>query len=140
MSVFDDGTGKLRHMQLTACSLSEMEHLLWQALETGHSSLVILSHSFELLNGGRHDRSDPVVVRRFRKLCAFLDRHRDMFKVRGFQGLETEHALPEFAAATADASTPPANPEALHQPPLLRSRLWRTGARMAEQAYRRRYG
>ena len=139
MSVFDDGTGTLRHVQLTACSLSEMEHLLWQALETGHSSLVILSHSFELLNGGSRDRSDPVAIRRFRKLCAFLDRHRDVFKVRGFQGLEAEHALPEFVAATA-AAAPSAKSSALHQPPLLRSPLWRTGARIAEQAYRRRYG
>lgn len=136
MSVFDDGTGKLRHVQLTACSLSEMESVLWQALETGHTSLVILSHSFELLNGGSRDRSDPVVIRRFRKLCAFLDRHRDVFKVRGFQGLEAEvAAVPASATAIESAS-----PSPWVQPPLLHSPLWRTGARVVEQAYRRRYG
>lgn len=119
MTVFDDGTGKKRHVQLTACSFSEIESLLWRALEEGYHSFVLLSHSFELLNT-RRDAPDPVAIRRFRKLCAFLERHRDKFNVRGFQGLE---------AQTAD-----------EQPPLLSSPLWRTGGRVVEQAYRRRYG
>ena len=146
MAVYHDGTRKLRHVQLTACSFAEMEHLLWQALEAGHGSLVMLSHSFELLNAGSRDRSDPVTVRRFRKLCAFLDRNRDVFRMCGFQDLEAMDALPAAAgtgAASADgiaAAAPPADTAPLHQPPLLRSPLWRTGARVAEQAYRRRYG
>ncbi len=147
MSVYHDGTRKLRHVQLTACSFAEMEHLLWQALEAGHGSLVMLSHSFELLNAGSRDRSDPVTVRRFRKLCAFLDRNRDVFRMCGFQDLEAGDVLPSAAAAgtTAGAAgaasaAPPADTAPLHQPPLLRSPLWRTGARVAEQAYRRRYG
>ncbi len=146
MAVYHDGTRKLRHVQLTACSFAEMEHLLWQALEAGHGSLVMLSHSFELLNAGSRDRSDPVTVRRFRRLCAFLDRNRDVFRMCGFQDLEAMDALPAAAgtgAASADgiaAAAPPADTAPLHQPPLLRSPLWRTGARVAEQAYRRRYG
>lgn len=120
MTVFDDGTGKLRHVQLTACSFSEFEKLLWGALEAGYSSFVILSHSFELLNGSKRDRSDPVAINRFRKLCAFMEKNRDVFCVRGFQGLAAKNTVAP--------------------PPVLRTPLWQTGRRMIEQVYRRRYG
>lgn len=118
MTVFVDGTGSLRHAQLTACSFSELQGLLWSALSEGRSSFVILSHNFELLNQARN-REDRVVVERFHKLCAFLDRNRDSFRVDGFAGL-------------------PSRPAAM-QPPPLRSPLWKTAVRMLEQAYRRRY-
>ena len=119
MTVFDDGTRSLRHAQLTACSHREMEGLLWQALETGRRSFMILSHNFELLNTTR-DRPDKVVVSRFRKLCAFLDRNRDSFNLRGFEGLSP-------------------NPATL-QPPPLKSPVWKTAMRVLEQAGRRRFG
>lgn len=45
LTVFKDGIGSLRHVQLTACSYNEMERLLWQALERERSSFVILSHN-----------------------------------------------------------------------------------------------
>ncbi len=118
MTVFDDGTQSLRHAQLSACSYQEMEGLLWQALETGRKSFVILSHNFELLNPAQN-RPDDVVVERFRKLCAFLDKNRDSFCVRGFQNLK-----PQIVQ---------------QQPKPLTSPLWKTGARMMEQLYRRRY-
>ena len=115
MTVYADGRG-LRHAQLTACSWGELEGLLWQALDAGHEQFVLLSHNFELLTPGMN-QIDRVVMRRFRQLCAFLDRHRDVFRVRGLRG-----SLP----ATASKAQP-----------LLRSPLWRTGWRMAEQAWRR---
>lgn len=118
MTVFDDGTRSLRHAQLTACSYGEMEGLLWQALETGRNSFVILTHNFELLNKAK-TRPDTVVVERFRKLCSFLGRNRDSFRVCGFDGLEAQVGL--------------------SQPPPLVSPLWKTGLRMIEQVYRRRY-
>lgn len=119
MTVFNDGSGSLRHTQLTACSYSEMEGLLWQALETGRSSFVILSHSFELMNQTL-ERPDDVVVKRFQKLCSFLEQNRDSFRVRGFQGLK-----PRVTQV---------------QPAPLASSVWKTGVRMIEQAYRRKYG
>jgi hypothetical protein len=119
MTVFNDGTGSLRHAQLTACSYNELEELLWQALGAGRSSFVILSHNFELLNRAK-SRPDDVVVKRFRKLCAFLDRNRDSFCVRTFRELQPRVTQ--------------------QQPPPLVSPIWRTGARMLEQVYRRRYG
>jgi hypothetical protein len=114
MTVYADGRG-LRHAQLTACSSAELEHLLWQALEAGHRHFVLLSHNFELLTKAQ-DRIDRVVMRRLHRLCAFLDRHRDVFRVRGMRGP---------LLATTSVAYPP-----------LRSPMWRTGARMVEQAWR----
>jgi hypothetical protein len=118
MTVFSNPFGSLRHLQLTACSYSEIESLLWRALEAGHDSFVILSHNFELLNPAMN-RADDIVVKRFRKLCAFLDKHRDSFRARGFQG-------PKPRLATT-------------QPSPLKATLWEVGARVCEQAYRRKY-
>jgi hypothetical protein len=118
MSVFHDGMGRLRHVQLTACSWSEIESLLWQALRQGQRSFVILSHNFELLDPAR-TRPDDVVVRRFRRLCRFLEMHRDAFRVRSF-----------------DTDRPRAGDT---QPRPLRASPWATGVRLAEQAYRRVY-
>jgi hypothetical protein len=118
MTVFQDGTGRLRHTQLTACSFREMEGLLWQALDRGQDSFVILSHNFELLTQ-KKDRPDDIVVERFRRLCAFLDRNRDAFQVCGFKGLNG-HA------------------ESTRVKPLT-SPIWKTGQWILEQAYRRTY-
>lgn len=118
MTVFNDGTRALRLAQLTACSYKEMEGLLWQALESERKSFVILSHNFELLNK-EMNRPDDVVVERFRKMCSFLDRNRDSFRVCGFDGLQVQIGF--------------------SQPSPLVSPLWKTGARMLEQAYRWRY-
>jgi peptidoglycan/xylan/chitin deacetylase (PgdA/CDA1 family) len=115
LTVFHGGTRKLRHAQLTACSYREMEGLLWQALESRRKAFVILFHNFELLNGSM-DSPDDVVVERFRKLCVFLDSHRDCFRVRGFHNL-----IPVSV---------------LSQPAPLTSPLWKTGLRMLEQGLR----
>jgi hypothetical protein len=117
MTVFDGGLGGLRHAQLTACSYQEMEGLLWQSLESGRKAFVILSHNFELLNPAM-DRPDEIVIERFHKLCSFLDRHRDCFRVRGFHGL-----MP--------VSVP-------LQPAPLTSPVWKTGFRILEQGLLRR--
>lgn len=118
MTIFEDGLGGQRHVQLSACSYRELEGLLWRALETGCRSFVLLSHNFELLNRGK-DRPDSVVVRRLEKLCAFLERNRDCFNVRGFHGLEPNLSV--------------------MQPKPLLSAGWKTAERMLEQFYRRIY-
>lgn len=83
MSVFDDGTSKLRHAQLTSCSLAELENVLWQSLESEIGSSVLLSHNFELLTPSK-SRADPIVVRRFEKFGKFLDKNRDSFNTTTF--------------------------------------------------------
>lgn len=118
ITVFQDGMDRLRHAQISACSYGELETVLWQALTEGRKATVLLSHSFELLNKSR-TRPDWIAARRLEKLCAFLDRHRDCFRVRGFQHLEPQ-------AVTA-------------QPQPLASSSWRTIGRFAEQLYRVAY-
>jgi hypothetical protein len=118
MTVYDDGTSTLRHAQLTSCSASEIEGLLWQAHARELGAFVFLSHSFELLNPAK-TRVDPVVLARFHKLCAFLDNNRDDFRCSGFHGL-----APSSCAA---------------QPAPLASPFYRTALRMAQQAYRMRF-
>ena len=119
LTVFRDGRGALRPAQVTACSFAEMEGLLWQALERGRRSFVILSHNFEMMNLAKN-RPDDIVVNRFRKLCRFLSRNADSFRVRGFRGL--------------NGVSVEAQPEPLTVP------LWKTSLRIVEQALRRRYG
>jgi len=113
MTVFDDGTRQLRHTQITACSFAEMQGLLWQALERGYTSFIILSHSVELLNITR-DLKNKIVVDRFNKLCAFLDKNRDSFNVCGFNNLTQQTTKQQ----TISLSSP----------------IWRTGGRILEQA------
>jgi hypothetical protein len=118
MTVYRDRPGHLRHAQIGACSFRELEGLLWQALEQRRRAFVILSHNFETLNR-RKDAPDGVAVGRHRALCRFLDRNRDAFQTCGFRDL-----VPASAAS---------------QPAPLCSPLWKTGLRVAEQVYRRRY-
>lgn len=118
MTVFHDGSRRLRHAQITACSYQELEGLLWAALEAGSKAFILLGHNFELMNQ-KKDRPDWVAVRRFNKLCAFLANNRDCFKVTGFHGLEPQIGLG-------------------HHKPLASSR-WKTIHRIVEQLYRRIY-
>lgn len=119
MTVYRDGRG-LRHTQLTACSSAEMEYLLWQALEQELPAFVILSHNFELLNPDL-SAVDRVLVKRLQRLCEFLARNRDCFRVRGLR----------------DGLSYPAHKQGA--PVTLSSPLWRTGMRILEQAWRRHY-
>lgn len=120
VTVFRDrGDRSLRHMQLTACSFTEMRRVLNQAADAGWDSVVIVCHNFELLNR-RMDRPDGIAVRRLQRLFRFLANHADRFEVRGFRGL------------------PQGGPES--QPEPLRNPTWMTGMRMAAQAARRVYG
>ena len=111
----DLGPQSVRPLNLTACSSREMTQVLNAAVEAEWDSVVIVSHNFELLNR-RKDRPDPIMLQRFRHLCRFLERHADLFSVRGFRGL---------ARPTARAQSEP-----------LRSRRWLTAERFAEQLAR----
>jgi hypothetical protein len=119
LTVFEDWPGHLRHAQIGACSYAELSNMLMQAASAEYGTFVILLHNFELLNREKN-RRDPIVVRRFVRLCEFLANRRDLFRARGFIGL------------------PP--PKRQERPPLLRSHPWRTGLRLASQVLRRRYG
>lgn len=117
VTVFNDGM-RLRPAQLTACSWREMEGLLWQALEQEMGSFVIVSHNFELLTPGLR-AMDPVVVERLERLCGFLAGHRDVFNVQGMRNGPVKLGAQDGRR--------------------LSSPLWRTGMRMVEQVWRRRF-
>lgn len=119
MTVFQEGSNWFRHAQLGACSFRELEKLLWLALEQDWQSVVILSHNFELLNRAR-TAPDWIVVNRFRKLCQFLDRHRNVFETEGFSAIEPR---------SVDSQ-----PAALKLPRIER------GLRVLEQLWRYSYG
>lgn len=112
-----------RHLQLGSCSSGEIEQTLLTAWRNRWSAAVIVSHSFELIrdrNGAAAcGRVDPVVLRRFQRLCRFLAKHRDKFRTATF------HDAPGWDAALPDDPQPP------------RARTVDTFRRVLEQAWRR---
>ncbi|MEM7401006.1 MAG: polysaccharide deacetylase [Pseudomonadota bacterium] len=85
MTVYYDRPYHLRHLQLCASSQTEIEHVLWKALEEEREAVTILAHGSELLDKS-NSRPSKVVVNRFDGLCKFLDKHRDCFDVRDLSG------------------------------------------------------
>lgn len=106
--------GGLRHLQICAVSFDEMRAALVHAADQDHPVAAIVGHSFELATR-RGQRANPVLVRRFEKLCGFLAANRDR--------LPTAH-FSDLADLKLDAEAFP-----------LRSGTARTAARMAEQAW-----
>ena len=78
VTVFRDGLGKMRHWQVGAAGFAESVHLIQQAAHKGYTHLVLVSHNFEMLVPGK-SKTDPIVARRFRKLCSWLADHADRF-------------------------------------------------------------
>jgi hypothetical protein len=119
ITFFEDYPKHFRHAQLCACSADELIHTLEQARFRGFTTVVIILHSFELVwRGTRQGRPAVprwVVVRRFERLCRFLDDHRDLYRTIGFRDIEPADL----------AHTPHGGP--------LRSNSFRTAARYAEQ-------
>src|SRR4051794_25350792 len=84
VTFFEDRPHHHRHLQLGSCSFEEMRDVLWYASAHLWDSVVIVSHSFELMNQQK-TRPDKVVVDRFLKLCAFLENNRDSFDTVGLR-------------------------------------------------------
>ncbi len=124
ITCFEDRPNHYRHAQLCACSSQELEHALWQAWKQGWYSFVLVSHSFELQKRrktkGKPPLADRIVIRRFERLCRFLDKHRDKFRAMGFNDV-IENEIPA---------------DGMNLRPL-RSGLHRTAWRVAEQFARR---
>jgi hypothetical protein len=79
VTVYRDFPFHVRPLQLKGCSLSELTTVMQRAADDGHGSIVIVSHSFELLD--RRDFSrDEIVAQRFFGLCEFLARNSDTFE------------------------------------------------------------
>lgn len=123
ITCFRDWPGHRRHAQLCACSSRELEGALLQAWRRGWYAFVLVSHSFELINRRWNSDAPPApdraVIRRFERLCRFLEAHRDKFQTATFGGLDPA-SIP-----IVDEAVP------------LRSNVYRTARRFAEQLARR---
>lgn len=111
--------GGLRHAQLTALSLDEITAAIRHAALQDWPALVLVSHSFELMNRDK-GIANKVVKRRFEALCAWLARQPDV-TAGGFAD--------PIVRARLDGPCPMSRPEALP-----RNRL-REVLRMGEQDF-----
>lgn len=102
MAVYRDGIGRLRHVQIGACSAREITTVMDQARRCDWSDFVVLWHSGELLNR-RKTRRDPIAVRRYEKMCEHLARHRERLVTRRFP-LEPARQEPHTAAPLRSAT------------------------------------
>lgn len=78
VSLFVDGLGKLRPAQLAGCGLGELCDAMESAATAGQPEFILVSHNFEMLKRGS-SQPDWIVVRRFERLCRFLNENRDRF-------------------------------------------------------------
>lgn len=83
VTLFRDGFGRMRPMQITACSLSELKHGLTSARSQGLPAATLVSHNFELLSADRLSE-DRIVTRRFTGLCEWLGRNATQFPTGSF--------------------------------------------------------
>lgn len=88
MTVFRDGFGRLRPAQVGACSARELIETLNQARAAQWPAVMLLSHNFEMLRPGGA-KIDPIVARRFERLCMLISEQTDRSSWRGdlFQGI-----------------------------------------------------
>ncbi len=121
VTVFIDALGRLRHLQVGACSFAEMRQVLERSYAAGCEEVVIVSHNFELLKPGG-SQPDRIVEARFDRLCAYLAAHPDRFQVGGFPGVMHSNPPPAAAVRAHDE---------------LRVGTLATAVRLVEQAVRR---
>lgn len=127
MSVFDDQIFGLRHAQLTACSFSEIKHMIKRADLLEYDAFVYLFHNFEILNR-KGNAPDPVVASRFEKLCEYLNKN--------------SSALPTkiFTSKSSTIVKDDIQKDQHLTRPMLVSPRYRTASRIIEQIYRKRFG
>ncbi|MFT6734143.1 MAG: hypothetical protein ACJAS9_002338 [Polaribacter sp.] len=124
VTYFKDYGEHKRHLQLTACSLSEIKHVLTQAYQQQRHSCTIVLHSFEWIkrirkNQFRDHTVDKVCLKRFHKLCKFLSENKDKFTTQKFENINLKGVDMDI------------------QHNEIKSNLCRTSARMLEQLVRR---
>jgi hypothetical protein len=87
----DKAPDSRRPLQVCACSLAEFKHVLEMAYARGWDSVVVVSHSFELVRVNRLSRKNATVGpqrllgARFEAFCDYLACHRDRFKTMTFR-------------------------------------------------------
>lgn len=104
------GRGKLRPLQVTACSFTEMKTALDNLSAAGGEVAVIVTHPFEFLKKDdfrySHMRANRLVQSRFEKLCAFLAENEDRFETETLEGA--------IACVKTPSIAPPLNGRIFH--------------------------
>ena len=88
VTVFEDGFGRYRHLQIGANSYEEMSTVLKQAYDKNWGEVVLFWHSAELLSRDKA-HYDAIATRRFTRLCDFLARNNSMFSTLHFTDSHT---------------------------------------------------
>ncbi len=118
LSFVQDYPGHYRPANLTALSFGELRRAMVGAAREKWPYFVILLHSFELVTRAGHRRGPMrphlINIARWRSLCSFLARHRELFATVGCDDLES---LGKSA----------------HLPPVIRTLPLDTAWRMGEQ-------
>ena len=82
----------LKPLEVSAVSLVELRQVLTQAEKLGQHTVIVMLHSFSFLKRKgaqfRGLQPDRLVIRRFRKFCAFLREQRSRFRVSTFSEME----------------------------------------------------
>ena len=123
VACFHDFKGQHRPVQPSAVSSQELESALLEAWKRGWYAFVLTSHSFELLQMCEKPRralgADRFVIKRWERLCRFLDTNRDKFRTTVFSEID------------------PASIPSLHPPAPLTVPGRHTAVRFVEQLVRR---
>ncbi|MCE9523196.1 MAG: hypothetical protein K8S25_12290 [Alphaproteobacteria bacterium] len=115
ITFFEDYPGHTRALQLCAASMSEFNAIVRQSLTQRRPTIVVVNHSFELLNIKR-TRANRMLLRRFDEMCALFQAREGQLQSVGFAGLGSP--LSQGASASK----------------LLTSNPMRTALRMLEQS------
>ena len=103
---YRDALGRIRPLHLPGCSVEELSDALFHAWQDRWPVLVMVLHSFDLLNR-RRDTPDEMMLRRFSELCRLLDEHRDKFETVVFSNIAPGDVLADsHALAPLSASLP----------------------------------
>ncbi len=87
ITFFEDYPGHTRALQLCAASLSEFRSIFDQVEAQGRPTVVIVSHSFELLNVKR-TRANRMLVKRFDEICGLLESQKSWLTPTTFADLD----------------------------------------------------
>jgi hypothetical protein len=104
ISYFQCFPANRRHAQICACSIQELKDSLLNAWKFKWYSFVIVSHSFELMNGKRL-QVNPIIKQRFESLCKYLADNADKYVTKTFSDLDVR-SIPTSIASVPLKSKP----------------------------------
>lgn len=109
VSNFNDYPNHKRHLQLSACSFSEIKDVLLSNWQAEQFSCVIVLHSFEWIKRDRKKNIhslDKVCLKRFLKLCKYLAENTDKFETLHFKDINKDEATAFRSVAHTAQSNP----------------------------------